>query len=199
MLLHKSPCINSATTLQTTACVCCSTAGSTTSSPVEGPGPRQDMAGAPSPFVTVAAGGQAFQVNGRAFFIAGCNSYYLMVRAHVLPMVQAPMLTSLIPSAHVQTRAAEDSLRHEVIEILDAAAKAGLTVIRTWAFNDGEKEWNALQPRPGAVSAHPAAAGDASCEEAEAAAVAQASLTSGCSGAWTGSSHRRPSGTCGSS
>lgn len=33
--------------------------------------------------------------------------------------------------------------------MLDAAAAAGLTVIRTWAFNEGAAQWNALQPAPG--------------------------------------------------
>lgn len=51
-----------------------------------------------------------------------------------------------------QTRAAEPSLRHEVTEVLDAMVATGLTVLRTWAFNDGEAQWNALQPRPGAQS-----------------------------------------------
>lgn len=34
--------------------------------------------------------------------------------------------------------------------MLDAAASAGLTVIRTWAFCDGP-QWNALQPSPGVL------------------------------------------------
>jgi hypothetical protein len=54
----------------------------------------------------------------------------------------------------LQTRAAEPSLRHEVTEVLDAMVATGLTVLRTWAFNDGEAQWNALQPRPGAGSLH---------------------------------------------
>lgn len=53
----------------------------------------------------------------------------------------------------MQTRAAEPSLRHEVTEVLDAMVATGLTVLRTWAFNDGETQWNALQPRPGAQTA----------------------------------------------
>jgi hypothetical protein len=32
--------------------------------------------------------------------------------------------------------------------VLDAAQQLGLTVLRTWAFNDGDG-WNALQPQPG--------------------------------------------------
>jgi hypothetical protein len=37
-------------------------------------------------------------------------------------------------AAHVQTRGADPSLRHEVTEVLDAMCSAGLTVLRTWAF-----------------------------------------------------------------
>lgn len=65
----------------------------------------------------------------------------------VLSSLAAHVLT-LVP----QTRAAEPSLRHEVTEMLDAMVATGLTVLRTWAFNDGESQWNALQPRPGAGS-----------------------------------------------
>ncbi len=46
------------------------------------------------------------------------------------------------------TRAADVGLRHEVTEVLDAAASCGLTAIRTWAFCEGD-EWNALQPKAG--------------------------------------------------
>ena len=46
------------------------------------------------------------------------------------------------------TRAADTSLQPQVLEILDDAQAAGLSVIRTWAFNDGQA-WNALQPAPG--------------------------------------------------
>ena len=34
----------------------------------------------------------------------------------------------------LQTRAADPNLRHEVTEVLDAAKRADLSVIRTWAF-----------------------------------------------------------------
>jgi mannan endo-1,4-beta-mannosidase len=44
--------------------------------------------------------------------------------------------------------AADHSLRPRVDAVLDAAASADLSVIRTWAFATGE-QWNALQPRPG--------------------------------------------------
>jgi mannan endo-1,4-beta-mannosidase len=48
----------------------------------------------------------------------------------------------------LQTRATEYHLRHQVTDVLDTMVDAGLTVLRTWAFNDGN-EWNALQPEPG--------------------------------------------------
>jgi len=59
------------------------------------------------------------------FRIEGCNTYYLMVYA------------------------TDESMRARVDEVLDAAADAGLNTLRTWAFNDGSDEWNALQPAPG--------------------------------------------------
>lgn len=34
----------------------------------------------------------------------------------------------------LQTRAADPKLRHEVTEVLDAAQKTDLAVVRTWAF-----------------------------------------------------------------
>ena len=55
----------------------------------------------------------------------------------------------------MQTRGADPGLRHEVTGVLDGMKAAGLTVVRTWAFNDG-KEWNALQTGPGARSMAPA-------------------------------------------
>ncbi len=52
------------------------------------------------------------------------------------------------------TRAADPGLQQQVLEVLDDAKAAGLTVVRTWAFNDGP-EWNALQPAPGQWSTTP--------------------------------------------
>ncbi|KAK9797750.1 hypothetical protein WJX73_006133 [Symbiochloris irregularis] len=75
-------------------------------------------------FVQVSEDGLHFQVADKPFFFAGANCYYLL------------------------TRGADPDLQHEVLEVLDAVQQAGLTVIRTWAFCDGE-EWNALQPSPG--------------------------------------------------
>ena len=58
------------------------------------------------------------------FPVSGFNCYYLMVYA------------------------AEPGLRQHVAEVLDDAKRLGATVIRTWAFNDGDG-WNALQTSPG--------------------------------------------------
>lgn len=78
----------------------------------------------------------------------------LLTMQHTRPAVfKPPRPCDVVPSHYlsttVQTRAAEPSLRHEVTEVLDAMVATGLTVLRTWAFNDGESQWNALQPRPG--------------------------------------------------
>jgi len=71
------------------------------------------------------AGG--FVSGGDPFPASGFNCYYLMVYA------------------------AEASLRPHVDEVLDDAKRLGATVIRTWAFNDGDG-WNALQTSPGVYS-----------------------------------------------
>lgn len=76
-----------------------------------------------SDFVTASDG--RFFLNEKPYFYAGTNCYYLMVYA------------------------AEDNLRGYVDEVLQDAAAMGLTVIRTWAFNDGAAQWNALQTAPG--------------------------------------------------
>ncbi|XP_047336159.1 mannan endo-1,4-beta-mannosidase 2 [Impatiens glandulifera] len=62
--------------------------------------------------------------NGKVFYINGWNSYWLMEHA------------------------VEDYSRHRVKEMLQVGAKMGLTVCRTWAFNDGGG-YNALQISPG--------------------------------------------------
>ncbi|KAL5715497.1 mannan endo-1,4-beta-mannosidase [Ranunculus cassubicifolius] len=64
-----------------------------------------------------------FILNGKAFYINGWNSYWLM------------------------DQAVEDYSRPRVSAMLQAGAKMGLTVCRTWAFNDGG--YNALQISPG--------------------------------------------------
>ncbi|KAG4967733.1 hypothetical protein AAZX31_12G107200 [Glycine max] len=67
--------------------------------------------------------GTQFMVDGKAFYINGWNSYWLMVQS------------------------VDEYSRPKVREMLRAGAKMGLTVCRTWAFNDGD--YNALQSSPG--------------------------------------------------
>lgn len=67
--------------------------------------------------------GTQFMVDGKAFYINGWNSYWLMVQS------------------------VDEYSRPKVREMLKAGAKMGLTVCRTWAFNDGD--YNALQSSPG--------------------------------------------------
>src|SRR4029450_4913096 len=62
--------------------------------------------------------------------VAGANCYSLMVYA------------------------AETSLRPGVDEVLEKAADLGATTVRTWAFNDGAGQWNALQTSPGVYPEH---------------------------------------------
>lgn len=78
-------------------------------------------------FVHLSPDRRRFELDGAPFLFTGCNSYYLM------------------------TRAADSGLQQQVLEVLDDAKSIGLSVIRTWAFNDGP-EWNALQPAPGHMS-----------------------------------------------
>ncbi|XP_058186965.1 mannan endo-1,4-beta-mannosidase 2-like [Rhododendron vialii] len=66
--------------------------------------------------------GLTFTLDGRIFYINGWNSYCLM------------------------DHAVDEYTRPKVIAMLQARAKIGLTVCRTWAFNDGR--YNALQISP---------------------------------------------------
>ncbi|KAL6553956.1 Mannan endo-1,4-beta-mannosidase 2 [Orobanche minor] len=67
--------------------------------------------------------GTQFIVDGKPFYFNGWNSYWMM------------------------DHAADESTKHRIRAILQAGAKMGLTVCRTWAFNDGD--YNALQISPG--------------------------------------------------
>ncbi|KAL1560686.1 Mannan endo-1,4-beta-mannosidase 2 [Salvia divinorum] len=67
--------------------------------------------------------GTQFIVDGRPFYFNGWNSYWMM------------------------DHAADEFRRGKVREMLQTGARMGLTVCRTWAFNDGE--YNALQITPG--------------------------------------------------
>ncbi|KAJ7948322.1 Mannan endo-1,4-beta-mannosidase [Quillaja saponaria] len=71
----------------------------------------------------VETNGTQFFLDGRAFYINGWNSYWLM------------------------DHAVDEDNRPRVREMLQAGAKMGLTICRTWAFNDGH--YNALQISPG--------------------------------------------------
>uniref|UniRef100_A0A6N2KLW2 mannan endo-1,4-beta-mannosidase n=1 Tax=Salix viminalis TaxID=40686 RepID=A0A6N2KLW2_SALVM len=67
--------------------------------------------------------GNQFVINGQPFYVNGFNTYWLMVFA------------------------ADQSTRGKVTEVFQQASSVGLTVCRTWAFNDGQ--WRALQKSPG--------------------------------------------------
>lgn len=62
---------------------------------------------------------------GTAFCYAGLNNYYQMVSA------------------------VDEGLRPYVEEVQSEAVDLGFTVLSTWAFNDGERAWNAPQTSPG--------------------------------------------------
>ncbi|TYG79320.1 hypothetical protein ES288_D02G129600v1 [Gossypium darwinii] len=66
--------------------------------------------------------GNQFIVNSQPFYVNGFNTYWLMVMA------------------------ADQSTRGKVSEVFQQASSVGLTVCRTWAFNDGQ--WRALQKSP---------------------------------------------------
>ena len=78
----------------------------------------------------VGVSGNHFTKNGGPFYYAGANCYYLMAYS-------------------AGDEGNEESLRGYVDEVLGEAKELGLTVVRTWAFNDGADEWNALQTAPG--------------------------------------------------
>lgn len=78
-----------------------------------------------SQFVTTR--GQQFYLNGKPLFVNGANLYYLM------------------------TLASDPSRRWLVTQILKESASVGVTVVRAWAFADGDGAWN-LQMRPGVYS-----------------------------------------------
>lgn len=67
--------------------------------------------------------GTQFAVDEKAFYVNGWNSYWLM------------------------DQAVEDFSRRRVRAMFQTGAAMGLTVCRTWAFNDGT--YNALQLSPG--------------------------------------------------
>uniref|UniRef100_A0A803MI40 mannan endo-1,4-beta-mannosidase n=2 Tax=Chenopodium quinoa TaxID=63459 RepID=A0A803MI40_CHEQI len=66
--------------------------------------------------------GSQFIVNGKSFYFNGFNTYWLMVFA------------------------SDQSTRGKVTEVFKQASSVGLSVCRTWAFNDGQ--YRALQKSP---------------------------------------------------
>ncbi|CAK9144445.1 unnamed protein product [Ilex paraguariensis] len=66
--------------------------------------------------------GNQFVVNGQPFYVNGFNTYWLMVFS------------------------VDQSTRGKVSEVFQQASSVGLTLCRTWAFNDGQ--WRALQKSP---------------------------------------------------
>lgn len=70
--------------------------------------------------------GKQFVLNGEPLYVNGWNSYWLM------------------------TQAVEEHTRPRVTSIFQHGAALGMTVCRTWAFNDAA--YDALQVAPGAYS-----------------------------------------------
>ena len=68
-----------------------------------------------------------FTLGNRKFYFTGTNCYYVL------------------------TYSVEEDTRQEVLDVFDGMEELGLTVLRMWAFNDGDR-WNALQPEPGVYS-----------------------------------------------
>lgn len=66
--------------------------------------------------------GNQFVLNGQPFYVNGFNTYWLMVFS------------------------VDESTRGKVSEVFQQASAVGLSVCRTWAFNDGQ--WRALQKSP---------------------------------------------------
>lgn len=66
--------------------------------------------------------GNQFVVGGKPFYVNGFNTYWLMILA------------------------VDPSTRVKVTDTFKQASAIGLTVCRTWAFNDGG--WRALQKAP---------------------------------------------------
>ena len=85
---------------------------------------RADELGAmeDDPWLMVQKNGNQFVVNDQPFYVNGFNTYWLMVFA------------------------ADQSTRVKVSDLFKQASLVGLTVCRTWAFNDGQ--WRALQKSP---------------------------------------------------
>ena len=66
--------------------------------------------------------GNQFMLDGQPFYVNGFNTYWLMIFA------------------------VDESTRPKVSDVFQEASSVGLSVCRTWAFNDGQ--WRALQKSP---------------------------------------------------
>lgn len=66
--------------------------------------------------------GNQFMLDGQPFYVNGFNTYWLMIFA------------------------VDESTRAKVSDVFQEASSVGLSVCRTWAFNDGQ--WRALQKSP---------------------------------------------------
>lgn len=71
--------------------------------------------------------GRQFWLNGRPLYVNGVNLYYLM------------------------TLGSDPNRKYLVTQILKESASVGATIVRAWAFADGDGTWN-LQMRPGVYS-----------------------------------------------
>ncbi|XP_051123576.1 mannan endo-1,4-beta-mannosidase 1-like [Andrographis paniculata] len=83
-------------------------------------------AAAPSASAFVRRRGSQFELHGSPFLFNGFNAYWMMHLA-----------------------SSDPAQRHKVSEVFREASAAGLTVCRTWAFNDGGADAPALQISPG--------------------------------------------------
>lgn len=77
----------------------------------------------------VVRNGSELQLNGHVFKFTGANCYYLLQKA------------------------SDNSTRSLVTDAFQEAQSLGLTVIRTWAFNDGTNDSFPLQPQAGQLDA----------------------------------------------
>lgn len=66
--------------------------------------------------------GNQFMIGDKPFYVNGFNTYWLMIFA------------------------VDESTRNKVTDVFKQASSVGLSVCRTWAFNDGG--WRALQKSP---------------------------------------------------
>jgi len=74
-------------------------------------------------FIHISGDGKSFALDGKDFFVHGFNQPQMM------------------------THAVEN--KKHILEVLGDAELHGFNLMRTWAFNDGFDQWQALQPLPG--------------------------------------------------